>query len=96
MVCIDDNIRPSECSAAEEQASTDPKEKSNVTSDAHKARTCRNDTNNRMTARMRVRIVYLFFFLFQTWFYCFLLGNVLSGRYQSQSPLVLWCRCLYV
>jgi len=66
MVCIDDNIRPSECLAAEQQASIDPEKKPNVTSDAHKARTGRKSTRRRMTATMRVRMVYVFSFLWQT------------------------------
>jgi hypothetical protein len=66
MVCINDNIRPSECLAAEQQASIELEEKPNTNSDVHKARTGRNDTDNRMTARMRIRMVYVFFFLCQT------------------------------
>jgi predicted RND superfamily exporter protein len=62
---MDDNIRPSKRSAAEQQISIDLEEKPNATSDAHKARTGRKSAGRRMTAKMRVQIAYLFFFLCQ-------------------------------
>ncbi len=96
MAPTDDNIRPTERSAAEQQASIAPKENSNPTSNVRKAKTVRNRTRNRMTVTKSIRIVYVFFFLWQTQFYCFLLENVLSGQYRSQSPLALRCVCLYV
>jgi hypothetical protein len=62
MAPMDDNIiRPIERSAAEQQASIDPKENPNPTSDAHKARTGRNRARNWMTATKMVRIMYAFF-----------------------------------
>jgi hypothetical protein len=62
MAPMDDNIKSSERSTTEEQASIDPKERSNAISDARKARTVRNDTGDRTTARMIVYNLYAFFF----------------------------------
>jgi hypothetical protein len=66
MAPMDDNIRATKRSAAEQQASIDPEENPNATSNAHKARTGRKSTRRRMTATMRIRMVYVFFFLCQT------------------------------
>ncbi len=66
MAPMDNNIRPTERSTAEQQAPIDPKESSKSISDGHKTRTGRNGTRNRMTARLCVRVVYVFFFLCQT------------------------------
>jgi hypothetical protein len=62
MASMDDNIKSSERSTTEQQASIDPKERSNAISDAPKARTVRNYTSDRSTAGMIVWNLYAFFF----------------------------------
>jgi len=62
MAPMDANIRPTERSAAEQQASIDSKENSNPTLDVYKAKTARNRARTRMTPTKMVRHLYALFF----------------------------------